>query len=71
MSVESWLSSLGLSCYIHHFAGINSLDAIARLTPDDLSRLGISMPSHHKALLSGILALREHLCANVSEGFLV
>ncbi|XP_055340123.1 ephrin type-A receptor 3-like isoform X2 [Paramacrobiotus metropolitanus] len=40
LNVEGWLDSLGLSCYVHHFAGINSLDALARLSPDDLSRMG-------------------------------
>ena len=71
MTVDSWLVNLGLPCYMPHFSQVNSLDAVARLTPDDLKSLGITVPAHHKALLSGILALREHIHANIAEGFLV
>ncbi|OQV14108.1 Ephrin type-A receptor 4-A [Hypsibius exemplaris] len=71
MTVASWLANIGLPCYTHNFSQISSLDAVARLSPDDLKSMGITTPAHLKALLSGILLLREHLSANISEGFLV
>ncbi|GAU98634.1 hypothetical protein RvY_09753 [Ramazzottius varieornatus] len=73
VTVENWLTSIGLPCYTSVFCSqIASVEAIARLTPDDLTRMGITTPSHQKILLTSILHLREHLGANTAEGgFLV
>ena len=73
VTVENWLTSIGLPCYTGVFCSqIASVEAIARLTPEDLTRMGITTPSHQKTLLTSILHLREHLGAGTTAGgFLV
>ncbi|KPM11743.1 SAM domain containing protein [Sarcoptes scabiei] len=52
-------------------AGINSLPAVARLSPQDLLAIGIDVGSHQKKIMNSICALRAQNSIGSPEGFLV
>ncbi|XP_022239231.1 ephrin type-B receptor 1-B-like [Limulus polyphemus] len=68
-SVPEWLNSLKMSRYLGNFnlANITTMEAVARLTHEDLTNLGVALAGHQKKILNSIQMLR----AQVSEGFLV
>lgn len=73
-SVDEWLSSIKMTRYRLHFeqSGLTNLAAVARLTPQDLAVIGISLVSHQKQLLKSIHSLRAQTSSIISpEGFLV
>ncbi|CAL4073921.1 unnamed protein product [Meganyctiphanes norvegica] len=72
-SVEDWLASLKMTRYLENFerAGLSELEAVARLTQQDLTQLGITLVGHQKKILQSIHTLRTQLAVNMSEGFLV
>ncbi|OTF74701.1 SAM domain containing protein, partial [Euroglyphus maynei] len=72
-SFYEWLASIKMSRYQINFehAGINSLPAVARLSPQDLLAIGIDIPSHQKKIMNSIYSLRAQNSIGSPEGFLV
>jgi len=72
-TVEEWLSSIKMVRYLENFdrAGINSMDAVARLTLKELATLGITLVGHQKKIMNSVQTMRAQINANMSEGFLV
>ena len=61
--IFSWLDSLQFSCYHSLFlmAGYD-LPTISRMTPEDLTAIGIQHPGHRKKLKAAIS------CLNIPDG---
>lgn len=72
-SVFEWLASIKMSRYQINFehSGITNLQAVARLSLQDLAVIGIDLPSHQKKIMSSIYALRAQTNIGTPEGFLV
>lgn len=72
-SFYEWLASIKMSRYQINFehSGINSLPAVARLSPQDLAAIGIDIPSHQKKIMNSIYSLRAQNSIGSPEGFLV
>ncbi|XP_076320575.1 ephrin type-A receptor 4-like isoform X2 [Tachypleus tridentatus] len=68
-SVSEWLNNLKMSRYLKNFdhAGVSTMEAVARLTHEDLTTLGVTLAGHQKKLLNSVQMLR----AQMSNGFLV
>ncbi|XP_004591754.3 ephrin type-A receptor 10 [Ochotona princeps] len=69
-SVGAWLEALDLCRYKDSFAaaGYGTLEAVAEMTAQDLTSLGISSAEHREALLSGIGALRARVLQLQGQG---
>ncbi|XP_075223132.1 eph receptor tyrosine kinase [Lycorma delicatula] len=72
-SVSDWLSSIKMARYLENFerAGITSMEAVVRLTVQELIALGITLVGHQKKIMNSVQAMRAQISANLSEGFLV
>nr|XP_018902671.1 PREDICTED: ephrin type-B receptor 1-B isoform X4 [Bemisia tabaci] len=72
-SVSDWLSSIKMARYLENFerAGITSMEAVVRLTVQELTLLGITLVGHQKKIMNSVQAMRAQISANLSEGFLV
>lgn len=58
MSIEAWLASLGLERYAHAFREHDiDLQTLGKLTPQDLSELGIKSIGHRRRMLHAIQTL--------------
>ena len=68
-SVEEWLESMKMGRYSELFrnAGVTTLDAILRLTIQDLGAIGVQLMGHQRKIINSIQAIRTHL----AQGFLV
>src|SRR5215471_14026379 len=65
MDIEAWLRGLGLEQYTPAFRD-NDIDAevLPRLTPEDLTAVGILSVGHRRKLLDAIAALRAEPAAS-------
>ena len=72
-SVYEWLASIKMSRYQPNFehSGITNLQAVSRLSLQDLAVIGIELPSHQKKIMNSIYALRAQTNIGTPEGFLV
>lgn len=72
-TVSDWLSSIKMARYLENFerAGITSMEAVVRLTVQELTALGITLVGHQKKIMNSVQAMRAQISANLSEGFLV
>lgn len=68
-SVEEWLESIKMGRYSELFrsAGVVTLDAILRLTIQDLAVIGVTLIGHQRKIINSVTAIRRHL----GQGFLV
>ena len=68
-SVEEWLESIKMGRYGELFrsAGVTTLDALLRLTVQDLAVIGVTLVGHQRKIMNSIHAIRTHL----AQGFLV
>ncbi|XP_018414454.1 PREDICTED: ephrin type-A receptor 7 isoform X4 [Nanorana parkeri] len=62
-SVGEWLEAIKMERYKEKFssAGYNSLDAVARMTINDVMSLGISLVGHQKKIMSSIQTMRAQM----------
>ncbi|XP_077343356.1 ephrin type-A receptor 7 isoform X2 [Lithobates pipiens] len=62
-SVGEWLEAIKMERYKENFssAGYNSLDAVARMTINDVMSLGISLVGHQKKIMSSIQTMRAQM----------
>ncbi len=72
-SVDEWLASIKMSRYAENFeaAGVRDMEQVVKLTVQQVNDLGVTLVGHQKKIMSSIQAMRAHLAANMSEGFLV
>lgn len=72
-SVDEWLASIKMSRYLESLrrAGVDSMEAVSRLTHADLPALGITLVGHQKKVMNSVQALRAQLHANLSEAYFV
>lgn len=73
-SLDEWLQSIKMSRYRENFerAGIANLNAVARLTPQDLTLIGVTTMQHQKRIMQSIMALRSTTSiGSPGEGYLV
>lgn len=73
-SLDEWLQSIKMSRYRENFenAGISNLSAVARLTPQELTLLGVTTIQHQKKIMQSIIALRSTTSIGTpGEGYLV
>lgn len=68
-SVEEWLESIKMGRYSENFrlSGITCVDAIVRLSVQDLAAIGVTLVGHQRKIMNSIQAIRSHL----SQGYLV
>ena len=73
VSVEQWLASIKMSRYADNFeaAGFNSMEAVAKMSLQQLVDIGVTLVGHQKKIMGSIHAMRAQLSVNMSEGFLV
>ncbi|CAG0917576.1 unnamed protein product [Notodromas monacha] len=71
--VEEWLASIRMSRYLENFerAGVTSMEAVMRLSPQDLAVVGVALVGHQKKILNSVQTMRAQVSINVSDGFLV
>ncbi|XP_072264754.1 ephrin type-A receptor 7 isoform X2 [Pyxicephalus adspersus] len=62
-SVGEWLEAIKMERYKENFssAGYNSLEAVARMTINDVISLGISLVGHQKKIMSSIQTMRAQM----------
>uniref|UniRef100_A0A4W3HH19 receptor protein-tyrosine kinase n=1 Tax=Callorhinchus milii TaxID=7868 RepID=A0A4W3HH19_CALMI len=62
-SVGEWLESLKMGRYTDNFneCGYTSLDIVAKLSLEDLRRIGVSLAGHQKKIMNNIQELRVQL----------
>ena len=72
-SVSDWLASIKMSRYVDNFShhNVTTIDAVAKLSLQQLVDMGITLVGHQKKIMGSIHAMRAQLSVNVSEGFLV
>lgn len=72
-SLYEWLASIKMSRYQANFehSGITNLQAVSRLSLQDLAMVGIELPSHQKKIMNSIYALRAQTSIGTPQGFLV
>ncbi|CAL8148179.1 unnamed protein product [Orchesella dallaii] len=68
-SVEEWLDAIKMVRYaeLFHKSGVDSMDAVIRLTVHDLAAIGVTLVGHQRKIINSIQTIRSHL----SHGFLV
>lgn len=70
-SIDDWLEAIKMDRYgyteLFHKSGVNSMDAVIRLTVQDLAAIGITLVGHQRKIINSIQTIRTHL----SHGFLV
>jgi hypothetical protein len=73
VSVEQWLASIKMSRYAENFeaAGFDSMEAVAKMSLQQLVDIGVTLVGHQKKIMGSIHAMRAQLSVNMSEGFLV
>uniref|UniRef100_A0A6I8QZ44 receptor protein-tyrosine kinase n=1 Tax=Xenopus tropicalis TaxID=8364 RepID=A0A6I8QZ44_XENTR len=62
-SVLDWLQAIKMERYKDNFtaAGYTSLEAVVHVNQDDLTRIGISSPSHQNKILSSVQGMRTQM----------
>eukprot|EP00062_Callorhinchus_milii_P001822 gi/632937389/ref/XP_007899447.1/ PREDICTED: ephrin type-A receptor 6 [Callorhinchus milii] len=71
VSVNDWLDSIKMEQYKNNFmaAGFISLDAVTRMTIDDVRRIGVTLIGHQRRIVSSIQTLRLHMFHIQEKGF--
>merc|ERR1711994_702496 len=73
VSVDQWLASIKISRYADNFeaAGFDSMEAVAKMSLQQLVDIGVTLVGHQKKIMGSIHAMPAQLSVNMSEGFLV
>uniref|UniRef100_UPI00358EB7AF ephrin type-B receptor 2-like isoform X2 n=1 Tax=Myxine glutinosa TaxID=7769 RepID=UPI00358EB7AF len=62
-SVEDWLDAIKMGRYKENFAnaGFASFDLVARMTAEDILRIGVTLAGHQKKILNSIQIMRAQM----------
>ncbi|XP_054887695.1 ephrin type-A receptor 6-like [Poeciliopsis prolifica] len=71
ISVGDWLDSIKMSQYKSNFmaAGFNTLDSVARMSIEDVRRIGVELIGHQRRIISSIQTLQFQLMHEQEKGF--
>uniref|UniRef100_A0A3B4UIK5 Ephrin type-A receptor 6 n=1 Tax=Seriola dumerili TaxID=41447 RepID=A0A3B4UIK5_SERDU len=71
ISVGDWLDSIKMSQYKSNFmaAGYNTLDSVARMSIEDVRRIGVELIGHQRRIISSLQTLRLQLLHEQEKGF--
>ncbi|KAM4609026.1 ephrin type-A receptor 6-like [Polymixia lowei] len=71
ISIGDWLDSIKMSQYKSNFmaAGFNTLDSVARMSIEDVRRIGVELIGHQRRIISSIQTLRLQLLQEQEKGF--
>ncbi|XP_038132329.1 ephrin type-A receptor 6-like [Cyprinodon tularosa] len=71
ISVGDWLDCIKMSQYKSNFmaAGFNTLDSVARMSIEDVRRIGVELIGHQRRIISSIQTLQFQLLHEQEKGF--
>ncbi|XP_063743992.1 ephrin type-A receptor 6-like [Eleginops maclovinus] len=71
ISIGDWLDSIKMSQYKSNFmaAGYNTLDSVARMSIEDVRRIGVELIGHQRRISSSIQTLRLQILHEQEKGF--
>ncbi|XP_054471845.1 ephrin type-A receptor 6-like [Anoplopoma fimbria] len=71
ISIGDWLDSIKMSQYKSNFmaAGYNTLDSVARMSIEDVRRIGVELIGHQRRISSSVQTLRLQLMHEQEKGF--
>ncbi|XP_047457547.1 ephrin type-A receptor 6 [Mugil cephalus] len=71
ISVGDWLDSIKMSQYKSNFmaSGYNTLDSVARMSIEDVRRIGVELIGHQRRIISSIQTLHLQLLHEQEKGF--
>ncbi|XP_062313032.1 LOW QUALITY PROTEIN: ephrin type-A receptor 6-like [Osmerus eperlanus] len=71
ISIGDWLDTIKMSQYKSNFvaAGFNTLDSVARMSIEDVRRIGVALIGHQRRIVSSIQTLRMQLLHQQEKGF--
>uniref|UniRef100_A0A673AYX9 Ephrin type-A receptor 6 n=1 Tax=Sphaeramia orbicularis TaxID=375764 RepID=A0A673AYX9_9TELE len=71
ISVGDWLDSIKMTQYKSNFmaAGYNTLDSVARMSIEDVRRIGVELIGHQRRIISSVQTLRLQLLHEQEKGF--
>ncbi|XP_046903658.1 ephrin type-A receptor 6-like [Hypomesus transpacificus] len=71
ISIGDWLDTIKMSQYKSNFvaAGFNTLDSVARMSIEDVRRIGVALIGHQRRIVSSIQTLRMQLLQQQEKGF--
>ncbi|XP_068593660.1 ephrin type-A receptor 6-like [Cebidichthys violaceus] len=71
ISIGDWLDAIKMSQYKSNFmaAGYNTLDSVARMSIEDVRRIGVELIGHQRRISSSVQALRLQLLHEQEKGF--
>ncbi|KAM9709734.1 ephrin type-A receptor 6-like [Menidia menidia] len=71
ISVGDWLDSIKMSQYKSNFmaAGFNTLDSVARMSIEDVRRIGVELIGHQRRIVSSVQTLHLQLLHEQDKGF--
>eukprot|EP00064_Thunnus_orientalis_P004293 superscaffoldBa00000387_g4304 len=71
ISIGDWLDSIKMSQYKSNFmaAGYNTLDSVARMSIEDVRRIGVELIGHQRRIISSVQTLRLQLMHEQEKGF--
>uniref|UniRef100_A0AAQ5YL13 Ephrin type-A receptor 6 n=1 Tax=Amphiprion ocellaris TaxID=80972 RepID=A0AAQ5YL13_AMPOC len=71
ISVGDWLDSIKMSQYKSNFmaAGYNTLDSVARMSIEDVRRIGVELIGHQRRIISSVQTLHLQLLHEQEKGF--
>ncbi|RVE58142.1 hypothetical protein OJAV_G00206320 [Oryzias javanicus] len=71
ISVGDWLDSIKMSQYKSNFmaAGFHTLDSVARMSIEDVRRIGVELIGHQRRIISSIQTLHLQLLHEQENGF--
>ncbi|XP_017279357.1 ephrin type-A receptor 6 [Kryptolebias marmoratus] len=71
ISVGDWLDSIKMSQYKSNFmaAGFDTLDSVARMSIEDVRRIGVELIGHQRRIVSSVQTLQFQLLHEQEKGF--
>ncbi|XP_033966286.1 ephrin type-A receptor 6 [Pseudochaenichthys georgianus] len=71
ISIGDWLDSIKMSQYKSNFmaAGYNTLDSVARMSIEDVRRIGVELIGHQRRISSSVQTLRLQILHEQEKGF--
>ncbi|KAM3862102.1 ephrin type-A receptor 6 [Diretmus argenteus] len=71
ISIGDWLDSIKMSQYKSNFvaAGFDTLDSVARMSIEDVRRIGVELIGHQRRIISSVQTLRLQLLHEQEKGF--
>ncbi|XP_061647487.1 ephrin type-A receptor 6 isoform X1 [Phyllopteryx taeniolatus] len=71
ISIGDWLDSIKMSQYKSNFmaAGYNTLDSVARMSIEDVRRIGVDLIGHQRRIISSVQTVHLQLLHEQEKGF--